>query len=155
MQQRATLGEAPGQAGMRVWLKMPYEVRTANRLGPESWLSVEDRRRQALTGVGIGRVLSSEKLRPRGADGFPNRGRQHGLLREWQVAVRPCGVRDPEHVPLYLMRGTREVPAVPVGVVAGGSAREGEEPNDGRARCREVVQAHSSEEADEQRPSTG
>lgn len=130
---------------------MSYKVREANRLGPKSWLPVDDCRWQALTGVGIGQVLSSEKLRQWGADGFPSHGRQNGLLRKRQVVVRPHGVRDPEHVPLYLMHGTREIPVVPVGLVAGGSAREGEEPNDGHGRCWEVGQANRSEEADEQR----
>ncbi len=62
---------------------------------------------------------------------------------------------DPAHVALYLMHGTREIPAVPVGLVAGGTAYEGEESNDGHARCWEVGQTHRSEEADEQRFSTG
>ena len=148
-------GKRRDESGMRVWLRMPYEVRVATRLDPESWLSASDCRWQALTGVGIGQASSSERLRQWGADGFPNHGRQHGPLRQWQVAVRPHGVRDPGHVPVYLMRGTREVPAVPVGVVAGGSAREGEEPNGGCARCWEVGQTHKSEEADEPRSATG
>ena len=148
-------GKRRDESGMTVWLEMPHEVRLANRLGPESWLSVGNCRWQALTGVGIGQVLSSEKLRQSGADGFPRRGRQNGSLREWQVAARPHGVRDPAHVPVYLMHGTREIPAVSVGLVAGGTAYEGEEPNDGHARCWEVGQTHMSEEADEQRFSTG
>ena len=45
---------------MEVWLRMPYKVRSANRLGPESWLAVGDYCWQALTGVDIGQVLSFE-----------------------------------------------------------------------------------------------
>ncbi len=39
---------------------MPYKVRLANRLGPESWLAVGDCCWQALTGVDAGQVLSFE-----------------------------------------------------------------------------------------------
>jgi len=67
------------------------------------------------------------------------------------VSDRPHGVRDPEHVPIYFMHGTWEVPVVSGGVVAARSAREGEEPNGLHVRHREVGQIHMSEEADEQR----
>lgn len=96
--------------------------------------------------------IELRKLRHWGADGLPIRGRQHGQLRQWQVAVRPHGVRDPGHVFLYFMRGTREVPVVSGGRGSpAGSVGEGEEPNGLHARDRGVGQTYSSEEADEQR----
>jgi hypothetical protein len=67
------------------------------------------------------------------------------------VSVRPHGVRDPEHVSIYFMHGTREVPVVSGGLVATRSAREGEEPNGLHVGYREVGRIHMSEEADEQR----
>lgn len=96
--------------------------------------------------------IELRKLRHWGADVLPICGRQYGQPRHWQVAVRPHGVRDPGHVFLYFMRGTREVPVVSGGRGSpGGSVGGGEEPNGLHARDREVGQTHISEEADEQR----
>jgi len=44
-----------------VWLRMPYKARLVNHLIPESCLASGNRRWEALTGVGVGQVLSSEE----------------------------------------------------------------------------------------------
>ena len=65
---------------------------------------------QALTGVGVGQVLSFEKCHLSGADGMPILGKQYPPWRQWQVMLEPGGVKDPEHAPLYNMHGTWEIP---------------------------------------------
>jgi len=86
-----------GKAGQPPWPRVM--AATGNRSG------------QALTGVVVGQVLSSENSRPWGADGMPVHGRQHWPRRKWQVPAGPHGVIDPEHAALYSMHGTWESPA--------------------------------------------
>ena len=50
-----------GQAGTKVWMRMPYKVRLVNRFVPESCPSWGNPSGEALTGVGIGQVLSFER----------------------------------------------------------------------------------------------
>ena len=50
-----------GKTGTWVWLRMPHEARLVNHLIPESCLAAGNRRWEALTGVGVGQVLSFEK----------------------------------------------------------------------------------------------
>jgi len=50
-----------GQAGTKVWMRMPYKVRLVNRFVPESCPIWGNPFGEALTGVGIGQVLSFER----------------------------------------------------------------------------------------------
>ena len=50
-----------GQVGTKVWLRMPHKVRTVNRFVPESCPMWGNPYGEALTGVGIGQVLSFER----------------------------------------------------------------------------------------------
>jgi len=50
-----------GQAGTKVWLRMPHKVRMVNRFVPESCPMWGNPCGEALTGVGIGQVLSFER----------------------------------------------------------------------------------------------
>jgi hypothetical protein len=50
-----------GQVGTKVWLRMPHKVRTVNRFVPESCPMWGNPPGEALTGVGIGQVLSFER----------------------------------------------------------------------------------------------
>ena len=104
---------------------------------------------QALTGVGVGQVLSFEKCHLSGADGMPILGKQYPPWRQWQVMLEPGEVKDPDHAPLYNTHGRSQTTSN--GVVAVRAVEEGEEPNDPYERCWEVGQTHTSEEADEQR----
>ena len=96
--------------------------------------------------------IELRKLRYWGADGLPIHGRQHEIAALRQVAVsaprsqRPCtcvlilGTRNRGRSRLY-----------PSEMVTGGSASEGEEPNEWRVRKWEVGQTHRSLDVDEQR----
>ena len=50
-----------GQVGTKVWMRMPYKVRMVNRFVPESCPMWGNSSGEALTGVGIGQVLSYER----------------------------------------------------------------------------------------------
>ena len=50
-----------GQVGTKVWLRMPHKVRKVNRFVPESCPIWGNPYGEALTGVGIGQVLSYER----------------------------------------------------------------------------------------------
>ena len=50
-----------GQAGIMVWMRMPYKVRLVNRFAPESCPMWGNPSGEALTGVGIGQALSFER----------------------------------------------------------------------------------------------
>ncbi len=50
-----------GQVGKKVWLRMSHKVRPVNRFVPESCPIWGNSYGEALTGVGIGQVLSYEK----------------------------------------------------------------------------------------------
>ena len=101
---------------MEVWLRMPYEVRYANRIDLESWLIG----RLLLASVDRGEHwlgIELRNLRRWGVDDLPLYGRQHLQKRKWEVAVRPHGVRDPVYVSVYFMHGTWEIPFVAGGIV--------------------------------------
>ncbi len=69
-----------------------------------------------MTRVNTGQVLSFESC----AIGVPTVSLftegHTGSCIIWQVTVRPHGVRDPEHVFVYFIYGTWEIPVVSVGV---------------------------------------
>jgi len=50
-----------GQAGIMVWMEMPHKVRLVNRFAPETCPIWGNPSGEALTGVGIGQVLSFER----------------------------------------------------------------------------------------------
>ena len=137
------VGEAPGQSGIKVWLRMPRRVRRASRSGPESWLTGGNDRGQALTGVDIGQVLSFERRAIGAPTVYLLAEGNTKQLRHGKWLLRPHGVRDPVHVSLYLMFGTSGDPVcIHREWYLGGSASEGEEPNDWCVRKREVGQTH-------------
>lgn len=96
--------------------------------------------------------IELRKLRYWGADGFPILGKQHEAAALRQVAVsaprshRPCTC-----IPILDTRNRGRSRLYPLEMVTGGSASEGEEPNDWRVRKREVGQTHRSLDVDEQR----
>ena len=96
--------------------------------------------------------IELRKLRYRGADGLPIHGRQNGVAALWQVATpAPRSQRPCTCFPILDTRNRGRSRLYPSEMVTGGSVSEGEEPNDWRARKREVGQTHRSVDVDEQR----
>ena len=50
-----------GEVGTKVWLRMPHKVKMVNRFVPESCPIWGNSSGEALTGIGIGQVLSFER----------------------------------------------------------------------------------------------
>ena len=90
--------------------------------GPESCAVVREGGGEALTGVRAGRAIEPRNQRVRGADAVDRCGRQHRPWRDTRATADParsenlcmCGIS---------MRENREIPFLPVVLIAGRAAQ--------------------------------
>ena len=71
-------------------MRVSYGEGVASHTGPESCVVVREGRREALTGVRAGRVLSRERGFVRDADALPGCGRLHRIRRYREAESRPA-----------------------------------------------------------------
>jgi hypothetical protein len=113
---------APVKAGMVLLVKARNVEGLATHNGSESCAAAGNRRREALTGVCVGQVLSRERNSLRSADPVKERGRPH---RRWRHGKLPLGSARSETLSMRecTMCGSREIPRSPV--ADGGTGRIG------------------------------
>ena len=83
-------------------MKEPDGESLASDTGPKSCEGGSNDALEALTGVRAGWVLSLERWLVRGADEFPNFGRQHGPARQRKDWTDPAIFEDPMHARTHL-----------------------------------------------------
>jgi hypothetical protein len=89
-------------------MQEPHEKGVAHHLDPESWVTVREGGRQALTGARTGWAIEPRNCLVRGADAVAGSGRQHRGCRVAQGGLGPREVLEPEHVRKHLL-GTWEI----------------------------------------------
>ncbi len=99
-----------------------YVEGLASHDGPESCAGVREGAGEALTGVRAGGAIEPRNVGVRGADAVSLSGRQHRRQRQRELAADPARSQN------LCMRGTsrrenREIPWLPVRVIAGWAAQ--------------------------------
>jgi hypothetical protein len=99
-----------------------YVEGLASHDGPESCAGIGEGAGEALTGVRAGGAIEPRNVDVRGADAVSLSGRQHRRQRQRELAA------DPARSENLCMRGTcrrenREIPWLPVRVIAGRAAQ--------------------------------
>jgi hypothetical protein len=93
-------------------MKEPHGEGLAIHADPESCGASREGRAEALTGAHVGRVLSRETGRDRGADVVQMDGRQHGLERYRELLSSPAWSKTPRMRGIF-MRENREASRPP------------------------------------------
>ena len=89
-------------------MQVPYGEDVASHSDPESCAVAREGGREALTGEGVGRVLSSETQDFRDADAVPAVGRQHHAHRNPRGVLDPAESKTPS-TRRSLVHGNREI----------------------------------------------